>query len=224
MSPTLTQSFAAKYLDPSEILGEILFGLIMVLSFTLGANLVIAEGDGAIKEMLLAVVACNIAWGIIDGGMYLMTCAFERSRNRRLWRAVKKTGSDVEARSIVRTWLEPQLSAITSEPTIEAVSADVLGHLRRREPDPAPLTRDDWYGAVASFWLVFLSTIPAVLPFLIFDSRHFALRVSNGLLLGMLFLVGYQWARHTNGRPWLVGLGMLACGGALVAVAIAFGA
>ena len=86
------------------------------------------------------------------------------------------------------------------------------------------LSRDDWYGAIASFWLVFLSTIPAVLPFLIFDRRRFALRVSNALLLGMLFLVGYYWSRFTNGRPWLVGLLMLAAGGALVAVAMAFGA
>jgi VIT1/CCC1 family predicted Fe2+/Mn2+ transporter len=224
MSSTIGQSFVAKYLDPSEILGEILFGLIMVLTFTLGAGLVIQEGDNAIKEMLLAVIACNVAWGIIDAGMYVMTCVFERSRNRRLWRAVKAAPGDAQGLAIVTTWLEPQLGDVTSESMLKTVAVDVLGQLRQREPDAASVTRDDWYGAIASFWLVFLSTIPAVLPFLIFDSRHLALRVSNGLLLGMLFLVGYQWSRHTNERPWLVGLGMLACGGALVAVAIAFGA
>ena len=169
MNQTIRASFVAKYLDPSEILGEILFGLIMVLSFTLGAGLVIAEGDGAIKEMLLAVVACNIAWGIIDAGMYLMTCVFERSRNRRLWRAVKAATGDAQALAIVHSWLEPQLGAVTSASTLGALSKDVLGHLRQREPDPAPLRREDWYGAVASFWPVVLSTIPAVLPFLIFD-------------------------------------------------------
>lgn len=217
-------SFVAKYLDPSEILGEILFGLIMVLSFTLGAGLVIEEGDGAIKEMLLAIIACNIAWGIIDAGMYLMTCVFDRSRNRRLWRAVKAAAGDAQALAIVYSWLEPQLGGVTSESALNALGVDVLDHLRRREPESASITREDWYGAIASFWLVFISTIPAALPFLIFDSRYLALRVSNGLLLGMLFLVGYQWSRHTSGRPWVVGLGMLACGGALVAVAMAFGA
>jgi hypothetical protein len=224
MSQTIRASFVARYLDPSEILGEILFGLIMVLTFTLGAGIVIQEGDGATKEMLIAVLGCNIAWGIIDAGMYLMTCVFERSRNRRLWRAVKASTSEAQALAIVDAWLQPQLGGVTSESTLKDVSVDVLGHLRRREPDAASITREDRYGAIASFWLVFLSTIPAVLPFLIFDSRHLALRVSNGLLLSMLFLVGYQWSRHTNGRPWLVGLGMLACGCALVAVAMAFGA
>ena len=56
-----TRSFTAKYLEPSEILGEILFGLIMVLTFTLGAGLVVQEGDDAVREMLVAVVNCNIA-------------------------------------------------------------------------------------------------------------------------------------------------------------------
>jgi VIT1/CCC1 family predicted Fe2+/Mn2+ transporter len=116
------------------------------------------------------------------------------------------------------------LATVTSETTRSELYPDVLHHLRQREPDPTKLTREDWYGAIASFWLVFLSTIPAVVPFLIFNSRYFALRVSNGLLLGLLFLVGFYWSRHTNGRPWAVGLGMLACGSALVGVAMAFGA
>ena len=224
MSRSLWGSFVAKYLDPSEILGEILFGLIMVLTFTLGAGIVIAEGDSAIREMLVAVLGCNIAWGIIDAGMYLMTCAFERNRNRRLWRVVQAAKDDAQAQTIVHEWLEPRLGEITSEPTRDRLSREILDQLRRREPQAVSLTRDDWYGAIASFWLVFISAIPAVLPFLIFDSRHFALRVSNALLLGMLFLVGYYWSRFTNGRPWLVGLLMLAAGGALVAVAMAFGA
>jgi len=63
-----------------------------------------------------------------------------------------------------------------------------------------------------------------VVPFFLFDQRHVALRVSNGLLLSLLFLVGFYWAHHTNGRTWRTGIGMLICGGALVAVAMAFGA
>jgi len=45
----------------------------------------------------------------------------------------------------------------------------------------------------------------------------------HGLLMGLLFLVGYRWAQYTNSRPWITGLAMLASGGVLVAVAIALG-
>ena len=50
------QSFMLRYLDPTEILGEILFGLIMVLTFSLGAGLIVEEGAEATNRM---------QWGIL---------------------------------------------------------------------------------------------------------------------------------------------------------------
>jgi hypothetical protein len=41
------QSFVRRYLDPTESLGEVMFGLIMVLTFTLGAGLIVKEGTEA---------------------------------------------------------------------------------------------------------------------------------------------------------------------------------
>ena len=217
------RSFTAQYLEPSEILGEILFGLIMVLTFTLGAGLVVQEGEDAVREMLVAVVSCNVAWGLIDAGMYIMTSLFDRSRDVRLWSAVKKASGDAQALSLIDEWLEPQLGGVASPAARARLSADMLVQLRGAEPAAAKVTRADLLGAAASFWLVFLSVIPAIAPFLLLDSRHLALRVSNGLLLGLLFLVGFRWAAYTNGRPWITGLAMLATGGVLVAVAIALG-
>ena len=40
-----------------------------------------------------------------------------------------------------------------------------------------------------------------------------------GILLGLLFVVGYRWARETNTNPWLGGLAMTLIGAALVGVA-----
>ena len=66
-----TQSRPTRVLDPSERLAEVLFGLIMVLTFT--GSLSIAEaGREDIRAMLIGAVGCNIAWGIIDGVFYLM--------------------------------------------------------------------------------------------------------------------------------------------------------
>jgi len=52
----------------------------------------------------------------------------------------------------------------------------------------------DFKGALASFWLVFFGSIPAALPFLVIDDAWIALRVSNAILLGLLFLAGFLWA------------------------------
>ena len=61
------------------------------------------------------------------------------------------------------------------------------------------------------------------IPFLLFDDARLALRISNAVLLALLFVTGYFWARFTLGKPWLVGLTLLLGGLALVAVAIALG-
>jgi VIT1/CCC1 family predicted Fe2+/Mn2+ transporter len=85
------------------------------------------------------------------------------------------------------------------------------------------VTKDDLLGAATSFWLVVLSSVPAAVPFLLVDDARLALRMSNGILLALLFCTGYAWARHTLSNPWIVGLAFLLGGGALVATAIALG-
>jgi VIT1/CCC1 family predicted Fe2+/Mn2+ transporter len=83
--------------------------------------------------------------------------------------------------------------------------------------------KEDVYGALASGALVVLSTVPAALPFLLIDEPWRALRLSNLLLVGLLFVVGYEWGRQAHTSPWLAGLAFLGAGIALVAIAIALG-
>ena len=66
-------------------MGEVLFGLIMTLTFTLGAGIVIQEeGREGAREMLIGILGCNLAWGIIDGVLYVLGQVFERGRLRRI--------------------------------------------------------------------------------------------------------------------------------------------
>jgi VIT1/CCC1 family predicted Fe2+/Mn2+ transporter len=90
-------------------------------------------------------------------------------------------------------------------------------------PLHAGLTRGDVVGALAVFLLVCATTLPAVLPFLFVSNDWLALRISNFLLVALLFLAGYRWAAHIDRSPWLTGLALVALGLALVGVAIAFG-
>ena len=54
-----------------------LFGLIMVLTFT--GSLSVAEADrDDVRTMLIGALGCNLAWGIIDGVLYLMGSLAEK--------------------------------------------------------------------------------------------------------------------------------------------------
>jgi VIT1/CCC1 family predicted Fe2+/Mn2+ transporter len=85
------------------------------------------------------------------------------------------------------------------------------------------VTRDDLIGAFVIFCLVFATTLPAVLPFLFVRDPWLALRISNLLLIGCVFIVGFHWARYINANPWLAGLALTGLGLALVAIAMALG-
>ena len=72
MSTENRSSLMNRYLDPASSLGEIMFGLIMTLTFTLGAGIIIEdEGAEGARDLLIALIGCNIAWGVIDAAMYL---------------------------------------------------------------------------------------------------------------------------------------------------------
>ena len=92
------------------------------------------------------------------------------------------------------------------------------------EPPARPhLTGDDFLGAAGVFALVFFSTLPVVLPFVFISGPSLALRVSNSVAIGMLFLTGYLFGRSTGHRPLLLGCAMVLVGALLTGVAIALG-
>jgi hypothetical protein len=215
------KNFVQRHLDPASRLGEVLFGLIMVLGATLTAGLA-SQVDA--KHLLKAALGCNIAWGIIDGIMYVMNCVTVRSGKARLIIAIQKATDSVGALEIIRGRMEPDLEHLMEPRERELFYQTVLKHLRHSKPGPVSMTREDFYGAVACCWLVIMSCLPAALPFLIFPNNPtLALRVSNGLLIAMLFWVGHKWARFAHTNPWMTGLIMVAIGLMLVGVAALLG-
>jgi VIT1/CCC1 family predicted Fe2+/Mn2+ transporter len=70
-----------RVLDPIDRVSEIIFGLLMALSFT--GSLSVATGHDEIRTVLAAALGCNIAWGLVDGVMYLLATATERARETR---------------------------------------------------------------------------------------------------------------------------------------------
>jgi len=95
----------SRYLDPATALSEVLFGLIMTLTFTLSAGLLIEDGGRAgARELLIAVVGCNIAWGIIDGALFLVGQLFDRGRLQRLGRSIRRARNQPAAVAVVAAW------------------------------------------------------------------------------------------------------------------------
>jgi VIT1/CCC1 family predicted Fe2+/Mn2+ transporter len=217
------ESFVQRHLDPASRLGEILFGLIMVLGATLTAGLTVAEGEKGVRQLLHAAIGCNIAWGIIDGVMYVMNCVVVRSSRVRFLQAVQSAPDATAAQAIIRDEVEPEIGSVLGPEVCDSLYQSVRKRLGEAGVPVIRITREDLFGAIACFWLVFLSCLPAAVPFLFFSTPERALRVSNCLLIAMLFLVGQRWAKYTSLNRVLSGLVMVAIGLALVGVAVLLG-
>ena len=218
------RDFATQHLDPGSHMGEALFGLIMTLTFTLGADLVIQEeGREGARQMLIGILGCNLAWGIIDAVLYVLGCAFERGRVQRIGYEVRKAQNPDQARRFVAGELDELLAPLTDPQQRDALYSAIVRRVKTESTLPEPLTRKDLLGGLESGLIVFSCSIPAVLPFLVFDQPQVALRVSNSILLALLYYLGYRHARHTLVKPWIAGLVFLLAGLFLVVLTILLG-
>ncbi|HWS26866.1 MAG TPA: VIT1/CCC1 transporter family protein [Xanthomonadales bacterium] len=215
--------FFTRNLSHGERLGELLFGLIMTLTFTLTAGFVVGEDAAAVNELLKATIGCNIAWGIIDGGLMIVGRAFDRGRFARMGLAIRSGASDQESLAIVAEELDETLEPLAPLASRQLLYRDVIAKARANPPQRPGIRGEDWLAALVMFVMVFFASLPAALPFLFIDEPWLALRVSNAVLLVLLFVIGYHWAGYTTVNRWRAGFSMLLFGGLLVAVAIALG-
>lgn len=210
----------APILSPLDRNAEILFGLFMCLTFTgtLGAA---TAGHEEVRTMMWAAIGCNTAWGMVDGVMYVLRALVTRGRTLHLAREVRAVADPQRERGIVATELSPLVR--------DAIGADGVDRIRSaihglaEVPRRPSLEWGDVKAGLLVFALVFLSTFPVVLPFVLFDDIVRAKRVSAAVAIALLFVCGYTWGKHAGLRPGPVGVAMVVSGVVIEAAIIALG-
>jgi hypothetical protein len=215
----IVREYRKRPLDPVDRFSEVIFGLIMVLAFTCSLS-VVERGAQDVRTMLVAALTCNLAWGLVDGVMYVLTAIAERARRVTVLRGIRAASPEV-ARRLVLLALPEAFEAITGDAEADRIAARFHA-LPESEPRRL-LTGEDLRGALWSAILVVLATLPPTIPFLLVADARLALRISNGVALVSLFLSGFWLGRATGIRAWLLGIAMMVLGSLLVAVTIALG-
>jgi hypothetical protein len=220
MTDDLGTEGSTRVLDPIDRISEVLFGLFMVLTFT-GTLSVLDSGRDEVRSMLIAAIGCNIAWGFVDGVMYVLRNLVSRGRKARLVRAVRGASRPEQAHRLIGSEIGGLAGALgTAE--LERLRQWIVAQPDRNLP-AARVTGPDMRGAVAVFLLVFLSTFPVVLPFVFIADPGTAKRVSAAVAIAMLFLCGHAWGRYAGLKPWRTGMVMVVLGLIVEAIVIALG-
>lgn len=207
-------------LNPVDRTAEVLFGLIMVLSFT-GTISVASDGRQEIKDLLLAALGCNLAWGLVDAIMYIMNVLIERGHARLIVNKIQQTGNPEDRREILRGEMQPVIAELLRDGEADYIN----GRIRELPPPEKRMlfTNRDLISGLEIFLLVFFCTLPVALPFVFLNNVSIALRTSNAIALMQLFIGGFILARYAGFRPMRTAIAYMLIGALLVALTMALG-
>ena len=207
-------------LDPVDRLSEILFGLIMVLTFTGSLSVASAERSD-VREMLIGAIGCNIAWGLIDAIMYLLACMSERGTSLQILRAIQRAPSASRAHDAIRDRLPEVVATELRHEELERIRGRILNvDPEKAGARPQP---EDYWAACMVFLIVVASTFPPVVPFIFLDDAALAMRLSNGIAIAMLAMIGFGYGKVSSISPWWMAGAMVVLGSILVSLTIALG-
>jgi len=206
-------------LSPFERASEIIFGILMAISVT--AAFEITAGDEVdVRELMLAALGCNLAWGLIDGVIYLLQQQFERHRNHATMLELRGIGTEEAFRERVRAALPPVF--------VPALTPDSFARFRKivesyAAPRPSFWSRQELAVAAIICLLVFASTFPLVVPFMVMEDAWLALRVSHAVAVVMLFVLGWRIGRWSGAASFVAGAVFALVGAVLAVMCVALG-
>lgn len=224
------KNLLTRYVEPLDLWTQMLYGLLIVLTFTMAfraldrttvAGMALATQA---NRLFIAAIGCSIAWGLIDGVVYVLSCIAERAQQRKVIGDVRGAPNDSAATAAVAESLDPALEPLASQDARASFYRTMQAELRASAPPVPVVTKDDFIGAAITVGVAISATLPVVVALLFFEDPFVSLRASNLIAIGMLMLIGYGWARQSGTRPPLiVGLILAAVGVLAVLIAIPLG-
>jgi hypothetical protein len=212
-----------RALDPADALAEMTCGLVMVLTILCTAGWYVEGSDNPRRTLALAAFGCCLAWGIIDGFLYVASAIYERGRRGRLIRSVQ-TSDRATAVQFVRERLDEATGNLLSAESSSSAAEQLVDVAAGVEPPTRITTKRGDFPPVAGAMVLNVSAtvLPGIAILLVRDWRD-ALAVAKSLVVGMMFLTGFLWGRTTRFGAWRSGLAMLVFGVTMVGIAVLFG-
>ena len=207
-------------LNKMDRVSEILFGIIMTLTFTCSIGIANAKNT-EIRQLIIAAISCNIAWGLVDAISYIVSTIMQRSRNRTMLDSVLTTSDADKARKYISDSLPPSIASV-----LEAAELEQIRNKLAKLPDSAlqvRLTSKDLKRSLMIFFLMFISALPIVTPFIFIHNTNMALRASNLIAIIMMFFCGLSLAKYVGINKWILSITITFIGIILVFITIVLG-
>src|SRR5262249_32302140 len=139
-----------RVLDPVDRVSEVIFGLLMAMTFV-GSLSVATAGRQEVHTMMVTALGCNLAWGLADAVMYLVRTVTARTRNLKLLQRLRAGLESAAGQALVAAELPAGIAAVATGGELEA--------LRRRLVDRVDLqarARLEWNDIKGAFGVFLL--------------------------------------------------------------------
>ena len=214
------KKFPRSVLGSEDRISEMLFGLLMALTFV-GAVSVATAGRQQIHTMFAAALGCNLGWGLVDAIMYLVKTITDRGHSLTLVKSVRATADAEAGRKLIERSLSPFVASLFSTAELEELRGRLLA--LPSVPQRPSLGPDDLLAAVSICLIVVAATLPVVLPYALIGDVDAAKLVSRVVGLAMLFFGGLAFGRYAGYGTWKAGVIMMLLGTGLVGAIVALG-
>ena len=134
---------------------------------------------------------------------------------------IRNSGRAEEAQDHIAASIPPVISGVMQRQELEEIRKRLIEV--KEDPEILKMNFRDFKMALGIFILVFLSTFPVVIPFLVIQDLQTALRVSNATAIVMMFGCGWLLGKYAGRNAWMMGFLMSLIGIALVLITIALG-
>lgn len=223
---SIIRAFREGQISRGDRLMEMICGVIMVLVMIGYLKLAIIGDDDPDfqKKMILIPLGCIAAWGLIDGIMYVLLSLIQRGRQFELFSMIKLAKDQDEVRDSIEDELDSSIVGALSKEDRQKIYDAIL----RKAGDtiirkPQWVTRRDLVTVLFTFMLVVGTGFVILIPLIILNDVHLAIRVAHIIGIGMLFGIGYLWGKYASRDRIRSAIGMVLLGIAIVMITIILG-
>ncbi|MFN8257058.1 MAG: hypothetical protein U0W24_15290 [Bacteroidales bacterium] len=207
-------------LATDERISEILTGIIMTLTFTCAFS-VLKSDTTTVTDMLKGAFCSTIAWGLIDAEMYLFMTLINKEHKFTFLNYVRKSKDIEKVHKVIVDYIPPVIAGFMQPVEIEGIRKKIMN--LPEPPSKHRLKYKDYRKAAGIFFLIFFSTLPIAIPFVLFDDIQVALRISNLIAILMLFACGWVLGKYAGRNQFTMGILTCLVGIMLVFITIVLG-
>ena len=220
-----------EHISPTQAAVEFFYGLLMAMTLSNTLRLALLGGSAVdvVFVVSVAIFGCNLAWGIADGAVSVLTSHFQNQYYYRKVMQIKEGADHEAARELAAEVLSEALTEIQEDILDEEARrrmADVAIHaIKRKDITKPTLGRSQW---MAAGWCVALN-VAAALPFMalyqlgLFLDLNLVTLLANLAGAALLFFLGRFLDRRQGDGSGRTGLVMVGLGMLMLAIIVALG-